>query len=128
MKYLIATAVLTASLVGGAVTAHAAGDVAAGKKLFKSRCAACHTVDEGGKNKAGPNLFGVVGAAAGQRVASFAKRHSKALKASGIVWDEKSLDGFLTNPKKFVPKTKMAIRISKPGDRENLIAYLKTVK
>ena len=126
MKHIIATAVMTVALTSGAAIAHADGDAAAGKKFFKSRCTACHTADEGGKNKAGPNLFGVFGATAGQRVASFEKRHSKALKKSGIVWNEETLDSFLTNPKKFVKGTKMNLKVSKEGDRENLIAFLKT--
>ncbi len=129
MKYLIATTVLTVALAGGAVTAHADGDVAAGAKVFKSSCVRCHTIDEGGKNKVGPNLFGVFGATAGTRVASFAKRHSKAMKGSGVVWDEKSLDGFLENPRKFMAKNRMTFPgVKKEEDRENLIAYLKAAK
>ena len=126
MKHIIATAVMTLALTGGAAIAHADGDAAAGEKFFKSRCTACHTADEGGKNKAGPNLFGVFGATAGQRVASFEKRHSKALKESGIVWSEETLDKFLTNPKAFVKGTKMNLKVSKEDDRENIIAFLKT--
>ena len=128
MKHIIATAVLTLAMTGGAVSAHAEGDAAAGAKFFKSRCTACHTADEGGKNKAGPNLFGVFGATAGQRVASFEKRHSKALKESGIVWNEETLDSFLTNPKKFVKGTRMSLRVSKEADRANVIAFLKAAK
>ena len=129
MKHIIATTVLTVALTGGALTAHAAGDAAAGAKVFKSSCARCHTIDEGGKNKVGPNLFGVFGTTAGKRVASFEKRHSKAMKGSGIVWDEKSLDGFLMNPKKFLAKNRMTFPgVKKAGDRENLIAFLKAAK
>ena len=126
MKYIIATAFLTVALTGGAATAHADGDAAAGEKFFKSRCTACHTIDEGGKDKVGPNLFGVVGATAGQRVASFEKKYSKELKESGLVWDEETLEKFLANPKELVPGTKMAIKVTKEDDRENLFAYLKT--
>ena len=48
------------------------------------------------------------------------------MKESGIVWDEETLSNYLTNPKAAVPKTKMAIKVKKEEDRENLIAYLKT--
>jgi cytochrome c len=126
VKHIIATAFLTVALTGGAATAHADGDAAAGEKFFKSRCTACHTIDEGGKNKSGPNLFGVFGGTAGQRVASFEKRYSKGLKESGIVWNEETLDSFLANPKALVKGTKMNIKVKKEDDRENLIAYLKT--
>ena len=128
MKHLIATTILSVALVGGAATAHAEGDAEKGAKVFKSACGSCHTIDEGGKNKAGPNLFGVFGATAGVRVASFEKRHSKAMKASGVVWDEENLDKFLADPKGFMKGTKMSRKVSKEGDRENLIAYLKTAK
>ena len=127
MKHIIATAVMTVALTSGAAIAHADGDAAAGEKFFKSRCTACHTAEEGGKNKAGPNLFGVFGATAGVRVASFEKRHSKALKESGIVWDEESLEKFLANPKGFVKGTKMNLKVSKEDDREDVIAYLQTL-
>ncbi len=128
MKHIIATAVLTLAMTGGAVSAHAEGDVKAGAKFFKSRCAVCHTIDEGGKNKVGPNLFGVFGATAGKRVASFEKRHSKAMKESGVVWDEKTLDEFLAKPKAFIPKNRMTFPgVKDAATRENLIAYLKTV-
>ncbi|NKB50371.1 MAG: c-type cytochrome [Alphaproteobacteria bacterium] len=118
---------MSVALTGGAATALADGDAAAGEKFFKTRCTACHTADEGGKNKAGPNLFGVFGGTAGARVASFEKRHSKALKASGIVWDEETLDGFLENPKKYLKGVKMNLKVSKEDDRENVIAYLQTL-
>lgn len=127
MKRIIATTVLTVALAGGAVTAHAEGDAKAGEKTFKKSCVRCHTIDEGGKDKVGPNLFGVFGGTAGKRVAKFEKRHSKAMKASGIVWDEKTLDGFLANPKAFMPKNRMTFPgVKDAADRENLIAYLKT--
>ncbi len=129
MRHIIATTVLTVALTGGAVTAHADGDAAAGEKVFKSQCARCHTIDEGGKDKVGPNLFGVFGGTAGVRVASFEKRHSKAMKESGIVWNEETLEGFLANPKQYLPKNRMTYGgVKKEDDLENLIAYLKTAQ
>jgi len=129
VKQIFATAVLTVALTSGAVTAYADGDPAAGEKVFKSNCARCHTIDEGGKNKVGPNLFGVFGATAGHRVASYEKRHSKAMKESGVVWDEKTLNEFLENPKKFIPKNRMGFPGVKDDDqREDLIAFLKSAK
>ena len=50
------------------------------------------------------------------------------MKASGVVWDEENLDKFLADPKGFMKGTKMSRKVSKEGDRENLIAYLKTAK
>ena len=98
-----------------------AGDAAAGEKVFK-KCKACHTLEEG-KNRVGPSLAGVVGRAAGT-VEGY--KYSKAMKESGLTWDEATLDTFLTKPKDLVKKTKMAFAgLKKEEDRANVIAYLK---
>jgi len=103
----------------------AAGDAAKGAKIFK-KCKSCHTADEGGKNKSGPNLFGVVGRAAAS-VEGY--KYSKAMKASGLTWDAATLNSFLKKPRKFVKKTKMSFAgIKKEKQRADLIAYLETMK
>ncbi len=110
-----------ALIVGTAGAAMAAGDVDKGAKLYK-RCKACHTLDEGGKNKVGPNLFGIFGRQAGT-LEGF--KFSKAMKASDVVWDEATLDQFLTKPKKFIPKNKMGFPgLKKENQRADIIAYL----
>lgn len=108
-----------------ATTAFADGDAEKGEKVFK-KCKACHTIEKDGKNKVGPNLFGVVGREAGH-VEGF--NYSKAMEESGIVWTEKNLDEYLANPKTFIPKNKMSFAgVRKESQREDLIAYLKTYK
>ncbi len=92
-----------------------------GKRVF-NKCKACHSL-QAGKRKIGPDLANLIGRKAGT-VKGF--RYSKAMKKSGITWDEKSLDKYLTKPRKFLKGTKMAFPgLKKKADRDNLIAFLK---
>jgi cytochrome c len=103
-------------LIGGA-------DAAKGKKLFK-KCGACHTNDQGGKNKVGPNLWNIVGRSIGT-VEGF--NYSDAMKSHSGSWDITALNEFLTNPKKTVPGTKMSFSgVKKDRDRANLLLYLRS--
>ena len=96
-------------------------DLVKGKKVFK-KCVACHSLEEG-KNKIGPPLNNLLGRKAGS-VKGY--KYSKAMKNSGVVWNEESLDKFLTKPRKFIPKTKMSFRgIKKKSLRDDLISFLK---
>jgi cytochrome c len=124
---LVFTGLAALALSAGASPSHAEGGVGQGEDVFKQSCRACHTVAQGDRDKAGPNLFGVFGATAGQRAFSF-KRHSPTLKQSGVVWNDETLDQFLENPKAFIPGNRMPfLGLAKKRDRENVIAYLKSV-
>ena len=103
--------------------AEAAGNAAAGEQVFV-RCAVCHS-PKAGENKIGPSLAGVVGRKSGS-VPGY--DYSPALKSAGITWNEQELDKYLTNPAADVHGTKMVISVPNPQDRENVIAYLKTLK
>ncbi len=90
------------------------------------QCQACHTVDEGGRNGIGPNLWAVAGTQAGTR-ADF--NYSKAMAESGLNWDDATLDSYLENPRKVVPGTKMAYAgLRKPEQRAEVLAFLKSLK
>ena len=78
--------------------AFSAGDAAAGEKVFK-KCKACHVVKKE-QNRTGPHLVNLMGRTAGS-VEGF-KKYSKAMKSSGIVWNEETLDGYLKAPKKYL--------------------------
>jgi len=116
-------AVLALAMAASALSGTAqAADVKKGKKVF-NKCKACHTTKEGGANKIGPNLFGIVGRKAAS-VDGF--KYSSAMKESGLTWDEATLDKYLKKPNKFVKKTKMAFAgLRKKKQRDNVIAYLK---
>jgi len=100
-----------------------AADATKGKKLF-TKCKACHNADAP-KHKIGPHLVGIVGRKSASTEGY--TKYSKALKESGIVWDESNLDKWLTNPKGMYPGTKMIYPgLKKAEDRADLIEYLKT--
>lgn len=101
------------------------GDAKKGAKLFKSKCAQCHTYDKGGNAKQGPNLNGLIGREAG--TSDGFGGYSNSMSSSGIVWSDKHLSEFLTNPKKYVQGTKMVFAgIKKEKERGDLIAFLGT--
>jgi cytochrome c len=97
-------------------------DAAKGAEVFK-KCAACHTVNQGGANGIGPNLYATVGEAIAQGKGGYA--FSDALKAVGGTWDFDKMNAWLTSPRKFAPGTKMTFAgLGNPQDRANVILYL----
>ncbi len=105
-------------------TLMASADPAAGESVFK-KCASCHSIDEGGANKVGPNLYGVVG---GAIAAKDGFSYSEAMNTyAGEVgeWDFEPLNAFLLKPKDEVPGTAMGFAgLKKDSDRANLIAWM----
>jgi cytochrome c len=115
--------VVAAGLVMALPAVASAQDAEAGKAVF-NKCRACHDIGEGAKNKVGPQLNNILGRKAGT-VEGF--NYSDAMKNSGIVWDEASLDGYIADPKGKIPGNKMVfVGIKDEADRKNLIAFLKS--
>jgi len=116
--------VAAAIIMATTLVAAAAGEARAdgdGEAVFKKNCMLCHSVKPG-ENKIGPSLAGIVGRKAGS-IAGY--HYTDANKNSGATWDEATLDTYLTDPRKFVPGTKMTfVGLKNPDDRKAVIAYL----
>ena len=122
-SFAFLSAPLTAAVLWFAAASPAsAGDAVHGAELYDSRCIACHSPDA---NRVGPKHRGVVGRKAGS-LPDF--NYSKAVKNAGVVWDEATLDKWLTNPQGFIPGQRMNFKVPDPADRADLIAYLKTLQ
>lgn len=104
--------------------AAAAPNVQNGKDVFK-KCAACHTVDKGGENKVGPNLWGVIGRPVGQH-AGFG--YSDSLKTKGGNWTWEAFANYIYRPAAYMPGNKMAFAgIQDNQDLIDLMAYTRTI-
>jgi cytochrome c len=100
------------------------GDPTAGQTVFATHCPVCHSI-EPGVNKTGPSLAGIVASNSGT-VPGF--NFSTAMKEANVTWDDPNLDKYPANPAGFVHGTKMFVNLPSDTDRENVIAYLHTLK
>ena len=140
LKYMILNVILLSACSGGGEststpkatpqaqtapivkTASALTPMERGAKLYK-RCRACHTLEEGGKHKVGPNLWNIYGAKAGAKEGF---NYSKVMAASEIIWDDATLDAYIKKPSEFMKGNRMSfVGIKKAEDRDALLLYMK---
>jgi cytochrome c len=112
-------ALLLATFLALAAADAAAADAGRGQELYESRCGGCHSLDA---NRVGPAHRGVFGRKAGTAT-DFG--YSSAVKNSTVVWQEGTLDAWLTNPQALIPGQRMNFRVALPEDRADIIAYLR---
>ena len=106
---------------GNIMELFASTNAADGAKIFK-KCAACHSIIQGGGNKIGPALWGVLGRQAGS-ISDY--KYSKAMVAHGKVWSFEEMDGFLIKPKDWIKGTKMSFTgLKNAKDRAAVILYM----
>ena len=122
LRLAFAASALAAALsaVAQAAPAPLKGDAARGKQVFGRRCSGCHTLIRNGE---GPRHLRVFGSRAGS-VADY--DYSEALKRSGIVWNEATLDRWLADPEAMVPGNSMGYQTRSARDRADVVAYLKS--
>lgn len=125
MRFSMIMAGLLALAPMGAPREAMAQDADAGQRVF-NQCRACHTINQGGRNGVGPNLFGIVGRPAGA-VEGF--RYSAPLReraAAGLVWTEENLLAYITDPKAVVPAGSMSyVGLRNEQQRADLLAYIR---
>jgi len=130
---------LAIALSAGSAFADGHADVANGQTIAERRCGSCHTFDEGGRNKVGPNLYGIIGRMAGQ-TEDFRYSDLNAGAADvGLVWTEELVAQYLPDPQGFLEtyvsenggtpsgRTRMSFRLRDEQDTKDVAAYLATL-
>jgi len=103
-----------------------AASLTLGEEVYRDSCSVCHSIEPGAPTIVAPNLFGIVGRQSATAQDFF---YSPAMAAANLTWSEVNLTAFLTSPQQVVPGTKMGfVGFLDPGDTQNVVAYLKTLR
>jgi len=119
LKLRTALTILTGVVCTTIAMAASAKDLDRGRETFEKRCTGCHALD---KIKVGPPLRGVYGRNAGKDPQF---TYSDAVKNASVMWDESTLDRWLTDTESIIPDNDMAFRLNDPAHRADIIAYLR---
>lgn len=136
MKKNMFAAGLAVAIALTSQAAMAQGDAAAGEKLAKQRCVACHTFDEGGPHRVGPNLWNKIGKGPGSAEGFNYSAGYTAAAETGFEWNDDNLDAYLADPTAFLRETsgdakarsRMTFKLPGADDRANVIAYMHTLQ
>ncbi|WP_299029684.1 c-type cytochrome [uncultured Sulfitobacter sp.] len=122
---LTLSSVFAAFLVVGGASAEGLGDAEKGAQVYK-KCASCHQVGDGAKNRVGPQLNGLFGRVAGTVDGVKYSESMVRMGNDGLVWTAETLDAYIENPRALVSKTRMSFRgIKDEQQRSDLMAYLR---
>ncbi|WP_299414792.1 c-type cytochrome [uncultured Sulfitobacter sp.] len=122
---LTLSSVFAAFLVVGGASAEGLGDAEKGAQVYK-KCASCHQVGDGAKNRVGPQLNGLFGRVAGTVDGAKYSESMVRMGNDGLVWTAETLDAYIENPRALVSKTRMSFRgIKDEQQRSDLMAYLR---
>ena len=124
LNFAVLVALAMSGLLSRPQLASAEGDAAQGRKVYQRWCIGFHG-DKETVQSVGPSLVGLLGRRAGTVGGSL---YSRNLYEAGIVWDEKSLQRYLASPSDAVHGTIMPISVHNPRERDDIIAYLKTLQ
>ena len=122
LRVISSLLLMTASIAMAQSSTATSGNALKGKEIYDARCSACHSVDD---NRVGPMHLGVFGRKAGS-VKSY--RYSDALNKSKVVWSRDNLTAWLANPEMLIPGQRMGYAMDNAQDREDVVAYLATLK
>ena len=111
----------TAAILAALGEGYADADLVNGQRQYR-RCQSCHTLNEGGRNTVGPNLFGIMGTAAASREGF---TYSRQLIAADLMWDVPTMDAWIENPRALVPGNRMSfVGLRDADDRRDVIGYI----
>ena len=135
MKKIMMALGVAAVATSFSMTAHA-GDAEKGEQISKTRCAACHTFDDGGANRVGPNLWGIVGEGPGSAEGFNYSDDYLAAVETGFEWTDEHLHDYLEDPTVFLreitgkgnARSRMTFKLPSETDRTDVIAYLRTLQ
>jgi cytochrome c2 len=122
MKYVVLTLIISSLGLPGTLLADSFTERPWGLDTVAGRCVVCHSLEKGGEFRVAPNLWDIVGAEKARDSEWY--NYSPALIEMGGTWSPEDLDSFLADANQFAPGSTKSIRVTNPGEREEIIEFL----